>query len=85
MAPEIPPQIGAKIRQMRVERGFRRAEMARSIRCHPKSLQNIERGERNPSEVMLHRIANFFGVKVQELLAETKGAGRAEEPIGDAA
>jgi transcriptional regulator with XRE-family HTH domain len=59
--------MGAVIRELRIERGVRQAELARAIDCHPKSLANIERGKRNPSAVMLRRIARALDASVDEL------------------
>jgi transcriptional regulator with XRE-family HTH domain len=58
---------GAAIRELRIERGVRRAELARAVGCHPKHLAKVEYGTRNPSAVLLRRIARALDATVDEL------------------
>jgi DNA-binding XRE family transcriptional regulator len=59
--------IGAVIRELRIERGVRQAELARTVGCHPKHMQKIENGHRNPSAVMKRRIARALDISVSDL------------------
>jgi len=62
-----PTPTGAAIRELRIERGVRQAELARTIDCHPKHLAKVEYGTRNPSPVLLRRIARALDVTVEDL------------------
>ena len=62
-----PSPTGAAIRELRIERGVRQAELARAIECHPKHMQKIENGARNPSPVLLRRIARALDTRVEDL------------------
>jgi len=59
--------IGAVIRELRLERGVRQAELARAVGCHPKTVAKIEAGKRNPSAVLRRRIARVLDIPVGEL------------------
>jgi transcriptional regulator with XRE-family HTH domain len=67
MTQPLAAQTGTAIRELRLERGVRQAELARAIKCHPKHLAKVEYGTRNPSPVLLRRIARVLDVGVGDL------------------
>ncbi len=62
-----PESLGSTIWKLREERGVRRSELARKIGCHYHTLSNIEYGRRNPSVVLLHRIARELDTDVASI------------------
>lgn len=68
------PADGDVIRALRLERGLRLKEAAALVRCHPKSLDKIERKVAGASEVMIHRIANAYGVKPDQIRRQEAAA-----------
>ena len=76
-----PPPIGEVLRTRRVEvlrKGLR--EMARLLNIAPANLTDIEKGRRNPSEGLLKRISELYGIAEPELRAGwSKAEGVVEE------
>lgn len=76
--PSQPESIGDVLRARRVEvlkKGLR--EMARQLDIAPAHLTDLETGRRSPSEELLVRLAQAYGVPVAELRAGWKKA----EPV----
>lgn len=76
--PSQPESIGDVLRTRRVEvlkKGLR--EMARQLDIAPAHLTDLETGRRSPSEELLVRLAQAYGVPVAELRAGWKKA----EPV----
>lgn len=68
--PNPEPSIGDIIRSRRVEvlkKGLR--EMARELAIAPAHLTDIEKGRRTPSEALLKRISEAYGIAEAELRA----------------
>jgi len=76
-----PPPIGEVLRARRVEvlkKGLR--EMARLLDIAPAHLTDIEKGRRNPSDGLLKRIGELYGIAEPELRAGwSKAEGVVEE------
>ncbi|MDR1642504.1 MAG: helix-turn-helix domain-containing protein [Clostridiales bacterium] len=66
--------IGDRIRTLRLKSGLTLEELAANIYMAPKSLENIESGERAPSVEALVFIANMFQVSVDSILARESPA-----------
>ena len=78
-----PPPIGETLRIRRVEalkKGLR--EMARLLDIAPAHLTDIEKGRRNPSDGLLKRIGDAYGIAEPELRA---GWGKADGIVGEVA
>lgn len=61
--------IGEKIRALRKERGFSVNEFANQSRVSKSYISNIERGvQKNPSMIVLRKLALTLDVPLQELL-----------------
>ncbi|MFC4620388.1 helix-turn-helix domain-containing protein [Camelliibacillus cellulosilyticus] len=60
-------QWGRRIRAFRKLKGFTQAELAKSIGISLSVLGEIERGTRQPADVVIERISNTLGISIQEL------------------
>jgi transcriptional regulator with XRE-family HTH domain len=78
-------QDGAVITELRIQRGFKRAELARrvtelraqhglNVPCHPKTMKYIEEQKVGASEEMLHMIAVALGVDRSEIRRQETAA-----------
>jgi len=59
--------LGARIRELRKEKGWSQEELAFQCRLHRTYVGAIERGERNPSVINLKKIASSLGVAVGDM------------------
>ena len=59
-----------KIKRLRKERGMTQGELALTVGCSVSTVNNWEGGRNGASPAQLKRIADFFGVAVNELLNE---------------
>lgn len=62
--------VGANIRKLRVRRRLSQEQLAHDSEIDLTYLGGIERGKRNPSLLVLVRIADQLGVHPSKLLAE---------------
>ncbi|MBN8607580.1 MAG: helix-turn-helix transcriptional regulator [Caulobacterales bacterium] len=62
--------VGANIRKLRVRRKLSQEQLAHDSEIDLTYLGGIERGKRNPSLLVLVRIADQLGVHPSKLLAE---------------
>lgn len=76
----IQQQFGKKIAQLRSDRGWSQAELAKRSGLHFTYIGGIERGERNLSLQNIHKIAQAFGVPVWSLFVNQTLA-QSEEAI----
>ncbi len=60
--------FGKRVRKLREEQGHSQESFADVVEIHRTYIGGIERGERNPTLTMIHRIAKALGVKSSELL-----------------
>ena len=63
-------EVGARIRQTRVEQGITQEELAFQINTSAAYISNIERGIKKPSLQKLSDIADIFHVTVNDLIYE---------------
>lgn len=61
-------KIGLKIKALREARGLNRDVFAREAEISKHYLYRIEYGNANPSVLQLRKIANFFDVRVKDLI-----------------
>jgi transcriptional regulator with XRE-family HTH domain len=61
-------KIGARIRELRVERGMSQEALAFEADVAVNSIATIERGEANPSVAVLLAIARILKVKLRDLV-----------------
>ena len=52
---------------IRKERGIRQEEFAKSLGVSRQTISSLENGRYNPSILLAHRIAKFFGMTIEEV------------------
>jgi transcriptional regulator with XRE-family HTH domain len=65
--------FGSAVRQLRTRRKWSQEELAEFSDLHRTYLSGVERGERNPGLLNVHRIAKALQVRTSELLALAEG------------
>src|SRR5919112_2825291 len=66
----MPGSLSTKLRVLRVERGLTLRDAEQLTGVDKDTLSKIERGRRHPHDVTLAKIADGYGVPVEELLVE---------------
>ena len=56
-----------RIEQIRKERGILQDEFAKSMGVSRQTISSLENGRYNPSILLAHRIAKFFGMTIEEV------------------
>jgi len=59
--------MGLNLQNARRERGFSQEELAHLAKVHQTYLSGVESGKRNPSVLVLHRIAAALGLDIEDL------------------
>jgi transcriptional regulator with XRE-family HTH domain len=67
---DVRIRVGLNVQKARRERGVSQEELAHLAKIHQTYLSGVERGKRNPSIMVLDRIAAALGVDIADL---TKG------------
>jgi transcriptional regulator with XRE-family HTH domain len=65
---DLTRMIGARIRTLRIERGFTQEELAERVGLQPGSLSRVETGAMGPSFVTLGELSRIFGVPMSLIL-----------------
>lgn len=65
---DIRKRLARNVRDLRQERIWSQEELADRADTHRNYISGIERGERNPTIVVLTKIADALGVEPSELL-----------------
>lgn len=60
--------LGARVREIRLEKGMTQEQVAEAAALHPTFISNIERGYRVPTVVTLLRLAKGLAVRPGELV-----------------
>jgi transcriptional regulator with XRE-family HTH domain len=61
-------KFGKTVRDLRMERGYSQEAFAEMAEIHRTYIGGIERGERNPTLTMIHRLAKALSVPPSRLL-----------------
>lgn len=61
---------GAKIKELRESNGITLLELGKAVYATEAMISYIENGIRSPSVELLKRIADYFGVSMEDLLKE---------------
>lgn len=69
--------LGTRVKQMRKDRGLTQKQFASVIKCHWRTINNLETGKANTQTVTLMRIARFFGVSIDVLMNGNHPCGAA--------
>lgn len=65
---KILKQLGANIRSIRLELGISQEELAFKINSARNFIGCIERAEKSPTIITLHRIAKALNLKIEDLV-----------------
>jgi len=65
---KVTQRVGANLRRAREERGISQEELADRAGLHRTYISGVERGVRNPTVVVLEKIAKALKVKTSTLL-----------------
>jgi putative transcriptional regulator len=56
-----------KIEQIRKERGILQEDFAKSMGVSRQTISSLENGRYNPSILLAHKIAKYFGMAIEEV------------------
>ena len=56
-----------RIEEIRKERGILQEEFARSLGVSRQTISSLENGRYNPSILLAHKIAKYFGMTIEEV------------------
>ena len=56
-----------RIEEIRKERGIRQEEFARAMGVSRQTISSLENGRYNPSILLAHKIAVYFGMAIEEV------------------
>ena len=56
-----------RIEEIRTERGIRQEELARAMGVSRQTISSLENGRDNPSLMLAHNIAVYFGMTIEEV------------------
>jgi transcriptional regulator with XRE-family HTH domain len=73
---DLRERVGLNVQRLRQNAGLSQEECAHRAKVHQTYLSGVERGVRNPTVMVLAKIAKALGVEADELLrtpAKTKG------------
>lgn len=65
---DIRRQVGRNLKRIRKQKGWSQEQLAFESGLHRTYISGIERGARNPTVMILARIAETLGVEVAELV-----------------
>jgi transcriptional regulator with XRE-family HTH domain len=65
---DLRKQLGRNVRRFREQRGWSQEELAFEANLHRTYVSGVERGVRNPTVLILARIAAAMGIEAAELL-----------------
>ena len=69
-------RLGLNLRRLREEQGFSQESFADHCGLHRTYISGIERGVRNPTVLILDKIAKALKVPAGQLLDETRPSGK---------
>ena len=62
-----PLSLGKRIRYLRKQKGYSQEDLALECEINKNYLSDLERGRRNPSLLILDKVAKGLGVTLEEL------------------
>ena len=71
---DIRHRLGRNLRRLREARGWSQEAFAHEANLHRTYVSDIERGARNPTIVVVEKLAQAIGVSASELLDEPSKA-----------
>jgi transcriptional regulator with XRE-family HTH domain len=73
---DVRVRVGRNLRQYRLARGVSQEELAYRCALDRTYVSGIERGVRNPTVVVLERLAAVLGIEASDLLRANESAGQ---------
>jgi len=73
---DIRRLVGRNLKEIREEQGLSQEDLAYEAGIHRTYVSGVERGVRNPTVVVLARLADALGVPPARLVKETKSEKR---------
>ena len=70
---DIRKQVGGNLQRLRREKGWSQENLAFESGLHRTYISGIERGVRNPTVMIIEKLAETFGVAPAEILVDGKG------------
>lgn len=61
-----------KLEILRKERGIRQEELAEALEVSRQTISSLENGKYNPSLVLAFKIANYFGMMIEDIFVYEK-------------
>lgn len=83
MKRNLSKNVGARIKQMHVEKGMKQLDSASKIGGEDSSLRRIESGRTNPIFKTLFRIAVAIDLEVINLFAPINEEGRSDDEVDE--
>ena len=62
-----------RIEQLRRERGVRQEELAKQLGVSRQTISSLENGRYNPSILLAHKVALFFGLTIEDVFVFEEG------------
>ncbi|MCX4364001.1 MAG: helix-turn-helix transcriptional regulator [Clostridia bacterium] len=56
-----------RIEELRMERGIRQEELARTLEVSRQTISSLENGRYNPSIQLAFKLARYFGLRIEEI------------------
>ncbi len=56
-----------RVEEIRNERGIRQDELAKQLGVSRQTISSLENGRYNPSILLAHKLAKFFGMTIEEV------------------
>jgi transcriptional regulator with XRE-family HTH domain len=72
---DVRKRVGLAVQRHRHHKGLSQEELAHTADIHQAYLSDVENGKRNPSILVLERIALGLGVDIEEFFRRRKGRG----------
>jgi transcriptional regulator with XRE-family HTH domain len=69
---DVRERVGLNLQKLRRERGLSQEELADRANIHQTYLSGVERGKRNPTITVLHRIAEALGADIEDLVSRRR-------------
>lgn len=64
---DVRQRIGLNLQNLRREKGLSQEELAHRAKIHQTYLSGVERGRRNPTAVVMQRIAEALDADIEDL------------------
>jgi DNA-binding XRE family transcriptional regulator len=70
--PAIEDRIPNRIAELRERAGLSRVELAQQVGVNPQTIGYLERGEYNPSLALAFRLADLFGLPIEQIFVRQR-------------